>query len=102
MNTRELLEARKVKIRGDFDANIKEIAKLTDENFHSEAILAGARLVQDAKLVGIAEAIVKIRDLEGHMPSELTDYRSSIRQRVMEAAKRKFTPEQVDQLNGAY
>lgn len=102
MNTREVLEAAKKGSAGDFDSEVKKIAKLTDINFHSEAVVAGAKLVGDKKLEQIAAAIVKIHELEGHMPTDLMSYRSSIRQRVMEVAKQKFTPEQVDQLNGAY
>ena len=84
------------------DAVFKKIYKMTDYNDHSGAIVEGLKFLKEKKLQKMAEAVVVLHDLEGHMPSELIKYRSSIMERMFKIAKKKLSPEDFKKFNGSY
>lgn len=57
---------------------IKKISDLTNENYHTEAIIVLAEYLKETKAVKILEHILKIHLLVGHMPRNLMDFRTSI------------------------
>jgi len=57
------------KVDPDF---VAKIAKMTDKNYHSEARVAIAVYIRDAKLQRAYQAINDLHEFYGHMPHELS------------------------------
>jgi hypothetical protein len=91
--TREVLEEAK---KDNFAAEMKKIARMTADNLHTDAIIAGAKLLGNKRIQKIAELIDKIHEVEGSMPSELITYRNSIQKQLGDQAKEQLTPEQLN------
>ena len=84
------------------EAVLKEIAELTDINNHTEASLLGAKALKATKLVKKLELVLKLQDLEGHLPMGLSEYRTRLNKELMEAAKRALSPEDYERFHGSY
>lgn len=69
---------------------IKEIQKNTDENDHTEAILVLAKFLKDNKSIKILDAINDIHEMEGNMPSGISQYRTEILNRLLTNVKNKY------------
>ena len=82
--------------------NFKKLAKMTDRNDHSGALLEAAKMLKAKRLVEVMKGIVAIHKAEGSMPVELMRYRDSIMRRLMKLAKSKLSPEDFTQFHGAF
>lgn len=86
-----------------FDSDtVKEIAKLTDNNNHTEALIEGAKMVGATKLVKKLELVFKLQDLEGHMPVGLREYRDQLSKELDSLAKRDMSDEEFESFHGAF
>lgn len=74
----------------DVDNVAKKIARLTDNNNHTEAICELAKFVGDKKWITICNSISAIHDAEGSMPIALLKYRNEIYDRLINAVGHKF------------
>jgi len=81
-----IAEANDAKI----DKLISDITKKTENNDHTESILLLAKFLKDNKSVKILDAINDIHHIEQHMPYELSKYRSSILNGLLETLKNKY------------
>lgn len=92
-------------INENVDTNIQsaidKMAKLTDDNQHTEALIVLAELVGMKKEVKILKLIQQIHQLEGHLPSTLGHYRRETSQNVHDKARRKFGKEVYDKIYSA-
>lgn len=79
-----------------------KIAKMTDYNDHTGAIVAAAKMLSLKSVVDRAKLVDKLHDLEGGMPAELIKYRTSLYNELLAHAKKKLSPEEYDQLHGAF
>ncbi len=70
--------------------NFEEIAKLTDDNNHSEARILGAQILKDKKLEKVYTAIKDIHSYFGYLPSELSKLRYEIDKEMFKIAKSKL------------
>ena len=84
VNFRPLTEA------GVSDAAIKLIAKMTDNNDHTGALIELAKLLGHTRTVKILTAIETIHDVEQHLPSHVGEYRMEISDRLMDDASKRF------------
>jgi hypothetical protein len=84
------------------EGTLKEIAELTDINNHTEALVFGAKAIKATKLVKRLELLLKLQDLEGHLPMALSQYRNGLADELMEAAKRALSPEDYEKFHGSY
>ena len=72
------------------DAVIKRIAKMTDNNDHTGALIELAKLLGNTRTVKILTAIETIHDTEQHLPSHIGEYRAEIRDRLMDDVRKRF------------
>jgi hypothetical protein len=89
--------------RSKFDARtVAKIARLTDINNHTEAIILGAKMLGYTKLVRVLEHVLAIQELENHLPQALGEYRLDLEHAFMDQAKRDLTLQQYARLEKAY
>lgn len=81
-----------------FESKVKHIAKLTDENDHTGALMAIANLLDSKKMIKVLKGIKMIADAEGHMPSELMRYRDNMLPELLKLAKKKLSNDNYDKL----
>ena len=62
----------------------KKIAKLTDRNEHTVAIMELAKFLKDSDSIKLLEAIQIIHKIEGSIPQEIIKYRSKILANLMD------------------
>lgn len=72
------------------DAVIKRIAKMTDNNDHTGALIELAKLLGNTRTVKILTAIETIHDTEQHLPSHVGEYRAEISDRLMDDVRKRF------------
>ena len=89
-----------------FDTVITHLAKQTDQNDHSGALVTAAGIVdvigkRRTNLVKIFKAIEEIHEVEGHMPPDLMKYRERKRGDLDKIAKKAMTPEQFKRFHGS-
>ena len=85
-----------------FDKDCAEIARLTDENHHTEALIKLAHMLGDDKYRKILRHIDSIHNLQGHLTSPLAEMRREIGASLLINAERKFLPEQFDKIYEAF
>ena len=68
----------------------KKIQKLTDINYHSEAVLQLAKFLNDKKNVILINNVIKMADSYGYMPSELISIRNQILNNLLSSLKNKY------------
>ena len=87
---------------------IKKIMKMTDENNHSGAAVAGAELMNkltngDYKIkVGAFKNIQKEHERLGHMPAQLGKLRYGMLQSMWKDADKYLDPKMAKMFKGAY
>jgi len=86
----------------DMSRVIERIEKLTDMNNHSEAVVRLAEVMNDGRILRAAEAVRTLRDYLGHMPRELSDIQSTLRERLLKKARGKLSPEEYNKLDMAF
>lgn len=93
MKIKDLLEAK---------VTIKKIKQLTSDNFHSEALAAGAEFLGAMDLKKEFDAIVAQHVKERGLSRELSNKRKEVADRLFALAKQKLSPEEFDKFNTAY
>ena len=81
---------------------VAKIAKLTDRNDHTRAVLELATFLNDTKSFKKLEAVDTINTIEGSMPSEISKYRDSILKDLMNKVKSKYGSDAAKEVNGAF
>jgi hypothetical protein len=76
-----------------------KIAKQTDENDHTGAKITIAKLCGFRDFVQVFEAIEKLHNIEGSLPTELSDYRMRKGVEMMERVKAYFPETFYEQIN---
>jgi len=90
---------------GQMQKHAETIAKMTDHNDHSGAVLYLAqKVLKDRKSTKIAKAIVDIHEVLGGMPFHLGQFRSvEFWKGYLEpTAKKKLSPEDYDLIMGSF
>lgn len=80
----------------------ENIAKMTDRNLHTEAIIAGAKELKFTALVKKAELVLQLQKMEGHMPSGLGAYKGYLQKQLMDYAKQELSPEDYKAFQGSF
>jgi len=81
---------------------VRNIAKMTDENDHMGALVAGAKMLVLKGLEKKLTLVGQLQALEGHIPSGLKAYRDSLYDTLMAEAKRLLSDEEYKKFYGAY
>ena len=85
-----------------FDKDCAEIARLTDENHHTEALVKLAQMVGHDKYRKILFHIDGIHNLQGHLTTPLAEMRRDIGIELRKIAEREFMPFEYSQINKAF
>jgi hypothetical protein len=80
---------------------IKKIAKLTDRNDHTGAVIELATFLNNTRAIKLLQAIETIHKIEGSMPTEISKYRSSISKDLKDNFKSKYGADASKELNRA-
>ena len=86
----------------DIKPIVAKIAKLTDRNDHTAAVIELATFLNNTRALKLLQAIKTIHDIEGSMPIEVSKYRSSILKDLEDKFKSKYGPDAAKELNGAF
>lgn len=81
---------------------IEKIAKLTDRNDHTGAVIELATFLNNTRAIKLLQAIEMIHKIEGSMPMEISKYRSSILKDLQTNFKSKYGADATDELKGAF
>jgi 5,10-methylene-tetrahydrofolate dehydrogenase/methenyl tetrahydrofolate cyclohydrolase len=81
---------------------IKKIAKLTDRNDHTGAVIELATFLNNTRAIKLLQAIESIHKIEGSMPTEISKYRSSISKDLQANFKSKYGADAAKELNRAF
>jgi hypothetical protein len=81
---------------------VARVAKATDKNDHTGAVMELSVFLNDTKSFKKLEAIETIHTIEGSMPSEISKYRDSILKDLMNKFKSKYGQDAVKELNRAF
>ena len=81
---------------------IEKIAKLTDRNDHTAAVIELATFLNDTKCIKKLQAVETIHTIEGSMPSEISKYRDTILKDLTDKFKSKYGQDAAKELNGAF
>ena len=66
---------------------IREIARLTENNQHTEALILGAQMLEYKHLLKKLQLVGELHRLEGHMPTGLGKYRDTLYNHLMDYAR---------------
>jgi hypothetical protein len=86
----------------DIKPIVARIAKSTDKNDHTGAVMELAVFLNDTKSFKKLEAVDTIHTIEGSMPSEISKYRDSILKDLMGKVKSKYGSDAAKEVNGAF
>jgi hypothetical protein len=81
---------------------VARVAKATDKNDHTGAVMELSVFLNDTKSFKKLEAIETIHTIEGSMPSEISKYRDSILKDLINKFKSKYGQDAVKELNRAF
>ena len=81
---------------------VARVAKSTDKNDHTGAVMELSVFLNDTKSFKKLEAIETIHTIEGSMPSEISKYRDNILKDLMNKFKSKYGSDAAKELNGAF
>jgi len=85
-----------------FDSLVAKISEMTDNNYHTEALIVGAQFLG---LYALCEKLVHVQalwKLEGRMPHHLGQYRDTLMNDLFTEAKKRLTEDQYSSFHGAY
>ena len=89
-------------IAQDVAETISRIKEATDDNYHTDAVLMLAGLLNRRTEWRVLVYLKKIHDELGHMPQELITFRESILQELLPVAKAQMTPGQYAALRSSF
>ena len=94
----------KTKVNESLDTKeiVARVAKATDKNDHTGAVMELSVFLNDTKSFKKLEAIETIHTIEGSMPNELIKYRSSILKDLVSKVKSKYGSDAAKEVNGAF
>lgn len=88
--------------KSKFDSGVKKIAQLTDNNFHTRAVMHGARMFGLMDKAKEADDIEKQHIKTGHITDELGARRRALSAHVTAHAKNVLSPEHFEKFNSAF
>lgn len=89
--------------RGGYDPfTVEKIRKLTDQNHHSEALAAGARMLGYDVLAKKFGLIAELHSMEGGLPRNLMAYQDGLYDQLMKMAERELAPDEWADFYGAF
>lgn len=77
-----------------FDKMVKQIADLTDDNAHTEALMVLAKHLRMKNVEKVLLGIQTIHNALGHMPTTLITFRTEMSDEIMKYAERELEPVQ--------
>jgi hypothetical protein len=86
----------------DVSGLVKTIAKHTDRNAHTEAVLELAKFLKQKKFENILNSIMDIHMEMRSMPQELMKLRQQILDELMKLVRNKYGNDIYKQINSAY
>lgn len=81
---------------------VREIARLTDENQHIEALILGAHMLGEKVLQKKFQLVGALCRMEGQVPAGLRKYRDNLYDQLMERAKSRLSNIEFDHFRAAY
>jgi hypothetical protein len=81
-----------------FDKDCAEIARLTNENAHTEALIKLAQMLGNDKYAKILGHLRDIHHLEGYLTPMVAEMRREIGTTLLIAAEREFLPDQFNKI----
>jgi hypothetical protein len=85
-----------------FDKDCAEIARLTDSNAHTEALIKLAQMLGNDKYAKILGHLREIHHLEGHLTPMVAEMRSFYSAMLLVDASHEFTSYEFSQIKGAF
>lgn len=85
-----------------FEKVVNKIARQTDINDHGGAILTGAELIGAKTIAERIKLVMKLHDIEGGLPKELSDYRYSLLKELRAEAAKKLDAVQLGHFESAF
>ena len=89
-----------------FKKAIKNIAELTDENNHTEAIIQGLQFLGNDNLIkNLVKDALKIKnthEADGHLTSAMSQKRKVVYDKMMSIAKKRLSSSQFKLFYGAF
>ena len=85
-----------------FDKDCAEIARFTNENAHTEALIKLAQMLGNDKYAKILGHLRDIHHLEGYLTPMVAEMRREIGATLLITAEREFSPEQFDKIYEAF
>ena len=85
-----------------FDKDCAEIARLTNENAHTEALIKLAQMLGNDKYAKILGHLRDIHHLEGYLTPMVAEMRSFYGAMLLVDASFEFTPFEFSQIKGAF
>ena len=82
----------------NFQDFIKEIAHLTQWNFHTDTVVLLAKRFGDALDQVDADYVKQVHTAQGHMPRDVSDFRYNLYTRLLKKAQSTLTPNQYKEL----
>ena len=89
-------------IAQDVAETISRIKEATDDNYHTDAVLMVAGLLERRTEWRVLVSLKKIHDELGYMPQELITFRESILRDLLQVAKAQMTPGQYATLRSLF
>lgn len=86
----------------NFDKVVAKIARLTNSNNHTDAIILGTMLLGQDKLEKEARQIKIEQDKLGYLSQELSEQRTVIYKKMMDYAMRYRSPKQYSKFHSAF
>jgi hypothetical protein len=81
---------------------VREIARLTEENQHIEALTLGAQMLGEKRLSKKLQLVGILCRMEGHVPTGIGKYRDTLYDQLMERAKDKLSDTEYSFFHSAY
>jgi hypothetical protein len=85
-----------------FDSDCAEIARLTNENAHTDALIKLAKMLGNDKYTKILGHLREIHHLEGYLTPMVAEMRSFYGAMLLVDASHEFTPFEFSQIRRAF
>ena len=86
----------------DVGALVEKLAKMTDENDHTGAVIELAKWNGNKKLLAAANGIRMIHDAMGSMPYEVIQFRSALTKMILAEITKKHGQDVANQINSGF
>lgn len=82
--------------------NVKAIAKYTDNNDHTEAVLELARGLKLPKYIKAVQCVEGLHTFYGQMPSNLSQIREELKNNLLGFVKQEYGEEEMKRVKAAF